>query len=87
MSLHSIHSYISQCCQVERGGKLAHFSPYNEKDFALKEIILNESKERITHVIKNKNIISFSELMNSQDKYVLIGLSKFCKIVMSIFKP
>ena len=32
-------------------------------------------------------IISFSELMNSQDKYVLIGLSKFCKIVMSIFKP
>ena len=35
---------------------------------------------------KNKNIISFSELMNSQDKYVLIGLSKFCKIAMPIFK-
>ena len=33
---------LSQCCQVERGGKQAHFSPYNEKDFALREIILNE---------------------------------------------
>jgi hypothetical protein len=30
-------------------------------------------------------IISFSELMNSDDKYVLIGLSKYAKIVMSVF--
>ena len=27
------------------------------------------------------NTISFSELMNSDDKYVLIGLSKYAKIV------
>ena len=32
------------------------------------------------------NTISFSELMNSDDKYVLIGLSKYAKIVMSVFK-
>jgi hypothetical protein len=32
------------------------------------------------------NTISFSELMNSDDKYVLIGLSKYVKIVMSVFK-
>jgi hypothetical protein len=25
-------------------------------------------------------------LMNSDDKYVLIGLSKYAKIVMSVFK-
>jgi hypothetical protein len=30
------------------------------------------------------NTISFSELMNSDDKYVLIGLSKYAKIVMSV---
>jgi hypothetical protein len=32
------------------------------------------------------NTISFSKLMNSDDKYVLIGLSKYAKIVMSVFK-
>jgi hypothetical protein len=32
------------------------------------------------------NTISFSELMNSDDKYVLIDLSKYAKIVMSVFK-
>jgi hypothetical protein len=36
--------------------------------------------------IKVPNTISFSELMNSDDKYVLIGLSKYAKIVMSVFK-
>lgn len=30
-----------------------------------------------------RNIISFSDLMNSHDKYVLIGLSKYCKIIVS----
>jgi hypothetical protein len=32
---------------------------------------------------KNRNIISFSELMNSQDKYVLIGVSfvKLCQFL------
>ena len=32
------------------------------------------------------NTISFSELMNSDDKYVFIGLSKYAEIVMSVFK-
>ena len=32
------------------------------------------------------NALTYNELMNSDDKYVLIGLAKFCKIVMSIFK-
>lgn len=38
------------------------------------------------HLCKNRNIISFSDLINSHDKYVLIGLSKYCKIIISVFK-
>lgn len=37
-------------------------------------------------VCKNRNIISFSDLMNSHDKYVLSGLSKYCKVIISVFK-
>ena len=37
------------------------------------------------HIYNNRNIQSLSDLMNSHDKYTLVGLAKFCKIVMSIF--
>ena len=37
-------------------------------------------------ICKVKNTMSFSNLMNSKDKFVLVGLAKFCKIVMSIYK-
>ena len=47
----------------------------------------DERKKIIPEYIYNvPNTISFSELMNSDDKYVLIGLSKYAKIVMSVFK-
>lgn len=29
--------------------------------------------------------ILFNDLMNSHDEYTLIGLSEFCRLVMSIF--
>ena len=37
-------------------------------------------------IYNNRNILSLKDLMNSQDKYVLFGLAKFCRIVMSVFK-
>jgi hypothetical protein len=37
------------------------------------------------NVYKVKNVNSFFNLFNSEDKFTLIGLSKFCKIVMSVF--
>ena len=37
-------------------------------------------------IYNNINILSLTDIMNSQDKYVLVGLAKFCKIVMSVFK-
>jgi hypothetical protein len=47
----------------------------------------DERKQFIPEYLYNvPNTISFSELMNSDDKYVLIGLSKYAKIVMSVFK-
>ena len=47
----------------------------------------DERKKFIPEYLYNvPNTISFSELMNSDDKYVLIGLSKYAKIVMSVFK-
>lgn len=46
--------------------------------------------ERLKYLPANicsaKNVLSFTVLMNSKDKFVLVGLAKFCKIVMSIFK-
>jgi hypothetical protein len=44
------------------------------------------NKEELGDEFQYPNTISFSELMNSDDKYVLIGLSKYAKIVMSVFK-
>ena len=47
----------------------------------------DERKKFIPEYLYNvPNTISFSELMNSDDKYVLIGLSKYAKIVMFVFK-
>jgi hypothetical protein len=47
----------------------------------------DERKKFIPEYLYNvPNTISFSELMNSDDKYVLIGLLKYTKIVMSVFK-
>jgi hypothetical protein len=47
----------------------------------------DERKKNIPEYLYNvPNTISFSELMNSDDKYVLIGLSKYAKIFMSVFK-
>ena len=33
-----------------------------------------------------RNVISYANIFNCEDKYTLIGLAKFCKIVMSIFE-
>jgi hypothetical protein len=39
----------------------------------------------LTHELcKNRNVKVFSDLVNTHNKYVLIGLSKYCKIVMTI---
>ena len=47
----------------------------------------DERKKNIPEYLYNvPNTISFSELMNSDDKNVLVGLSKYAKIVMSVFK-
>jgi hypothetical protein len=46
----------------------------------------DERKKNIPEYLYNvPNTISFSELMNSDDKYVLIGLSKYAKIVHEYF--
>ena len=48
---------------------------------------MDERKKFIPEYLYNvPNTITFSELMNSDDKYVLIGLSKYARIVMSVFK-
>lgn len=39
-----------------------------------------------TDICKNRNIIDYADLMNSHDKYTLIGLSKHSKIIMSVYK-
>jgi hypothetical protein len=33
-----------------------------------------------------RNVISYANLFDCDDKYTLIGLAKFCKFVMSIFE-
>jgi hypothetical protein len=38
------------------------------------------------NLLQVRNVISFNSLMNSEDRFVLIGLAKYCNIVMSIFK-
>lgn len=35
---------------------------------------------------KIETSLVFSDLMNSHDKYVLSGLSKYCKVIISVFK-
>ena len=68
---------ICDLCNKEELGDESHYL-FNCTFF------LNERKKIIPEYLYNvPNTISFSELMNSDDKYVLIGLSK---IVMSVFK-
>ena len=51
------------------------------------EFFENERKMFLpAHIYITRNVISFEKLFNSNDRYTLIGLAKFCKIVMSIFK-
>lgn len=40
-----------------------------------------------TDICKNRNIIDYTDLMNSHDKHTLIGLSKHSKIIiiMSVY--
>ena len=44
------------------------------------------SKFLPAEICKDRNVISFANLFSSEDRYILTGLAKFCKIVMSIFK-
>ncbi|CAC5364234.1 unnamed protein product [Mytilus coruscus] len=70
---------ICDLCDKEQLGDEFHIFNWNVCSAERHEFIP-------VHIYNDSNIISLSEIMNSHDKYTLVGLAKFCKIVMSVFK-
>ena len=70
---------ICDLCNLDELGDEFHYL-YNCTFF-------NEERSKFLpkNLIGIRNSLSFYEIMNSQDKYVLVGLAKFCKTVMSLF--